>query len=54
MKTTNNGLQVEILKVIKGQSYNYKDDKKKEYADLIKVRFATGKTGLICSTELMN
>lgn len=53
MKTLNNGLQVEILKVFRGKSNNYKENTK-EYADLLKVKFATGKIGVICSTELIN
>lgn len=54
MKTLNNGLQIEILKVVKNQSRNYRDDKCTDFADLVKVRFATGKIGLICSTEILN
>ena len=54
MKTLNNGLQIEVLKVIRNQSYNYKDNTRKEFADLLKVRFSNGKIGLICSTELDN
>ena len=54
MKTLYNGLQVEVIKVIRNQSNNYKDNTRKEYADLLKVRFATGKIGLICATELIN
>jgi hypothetical protein len=53
MKTLNNGLQIEVIKVFKGQSNNYKTNSK-EYADLLKVKFATGKIGVICSTEILN
>ena len=53
MKTLNNGMQCEILKVFRGQSNNYKANTK-EYADLIKVRLSTGQTKIICSTELLN
>lgn len=53
MKTLNNGLSVEILKVFRGQSNNYKPNTK-QYADLIRVKFATGVTKVICSTELLN
>lgn len=53
MKTLNNGLQVEILKTFRGQSNNYKNGTK-EYADLIRVKLATGETKVICSTELLN
>ena len=53
MKTLYNGMQCEILKVFKGQSNNYKANTK-QYADLLKVKFATGKIGVICSTELIN
>lgn len=63
MKTLYNGLQCEILKVFRGQSNNYKAINKnqgllklneKVYADLLLVKFATGKIGVICSTELIN
>ena len=53
MKTLNNGMQCEVLKVYRGQSNNYKANTK-DYADLLKVKFATGKIGVICSTELLN
>ena len=53
MKTLYNGLQCEILKVFRNQSNNYKANTK-DYADLLKVKFATGKIGVICSTELIN
>ena len=53
MKTLNNGLQVEILKVFRGQSNNYKLGTK-DYADLIRVRLSDGKIKVICSTELIN
>ena len=53
MKTLQNGLSVEILKVFRGQSNNYKANTK-QYADLIQVRLATGKLIVICSTELLN
>lgn len=53
MKTLYNGLQCEILKVFRGQSNNYKANTK-QYADLIKVKFATGKISVICATELIN
>lgn len=53
MKTLNNGLQCEILKVFRNQSNNYKAGTK-QFADLLKVRFATGKIEVICSTELIN
>lgn len=53
MKTLNNGSQVEVLKVIRNQSNNYKTNERKEFADLLKVRFSNGKIGLICSTELL-
>lgn len=54
MKTLQNGLQVEILKTFRNASNNYKTNGRKEYADLLKVKFATGKIGVICSTELIN
>ncbi len=54
MKTLYNGLQIEILKVFKGQSNNYTNNERTKYADLIKVRFADGKEGVICSTEVIN
>ena len=53
MKTLQNGLQCEVLKVFRNQSNNYKTGTK-VYADLLKVRFSSGKTGVICSTELIN
>ena len=53
MKTLYNGMQCEVLKVFRGQSNNYKVNTK-EFADLLKVKFATGKIGVICSTELIN
>lgn len=53
MKTLNNGLQVEILKVFRNQSNNYKAGTK-EYADLIRVRLSDGKIKVVCSTELLN
>lgn len=53
MKTLNNGSQVEILKVFRGQSNNYKANTK-QYADLLKVKLATGVTMVICATELLN
>ena len=53
MKTLYNGLQCEILKVFRNQSNNYKANTK-DYADLLKVKFATGKIGVICATELLN
>ena len=53
MKTLNNGMQCEILKVYRGQSNNYKANTK-QYADLIKVRLSDGKVKVICSTELLN
>ena len=54
MKTLYNGLQCEILKVFRNQSNNYKTNARLEYADLLKVKFATGKIWVICSTELIN
>ena len=53
MKTLNNGSQVEILKVFRGQSNNYKIGTT-QYADLIKVRLSDGKIKVICATELLN
>ena len=53
MKTLNNGMQCEVLKVYRGQSNNYKANTK-EYADLLKVKLATGKICVICATELLN
>ena len=53
MKTLNNGMQCEILKVYRGQSNNYKANTK-EYADLLKVKYSNGKTEVICSTQLDN
>lgn len=54
MKTLNNGMQCEVLKVYRGQSNNYKTNERLEFADLLKVKFATGKIGVICATELIN
>lgn len=53
MKTLNNGLQVEVLKTFRGQSNNYKANTK-QYADLLRVKLATGKIIVICATELLN
>lgn len=53
MKTLNNGLQVEVLKVFRGLSKNFKTKECNSYADLIKVRFANGKIGMVCSTEIL-
>lgn len=54
MKTLNNGLQVEILKTFRNASNNYKTNERLEYADLLKVKLATGKICVICATELLN
>lgn len=54
MKTLCDGSAVEILKVFRNQSNNYKTNERLEFADLIKVRFATGQIGVICSTQLIN
>ena len=53
MKTTKEGLQVTILAVFKGQSKNYLNDNRTEYADLLRVQFSCGKISLICSTEIL-
>jgi len=54
MKTLQNGLQVEILKTFRNQSNNYKTNERKEYADLLRVKYSNGKTEVICSTQLDN
>ena len=54
MKTLTNGLQIEILKVFRGLSKNFKTKECTDYADLIKVRFANGKVGMVCSTEILS
>ena len=54
MKTLNNGQQVEVLKVFRNQSNNFKNNKRNEYADLLKVKYSNGKTEVICSTQLDN
>jgi len=54
MKTLNNGLQIEILKVFRGLSKNFKTKDCDSYADLVKVRFASGVIGMVCSTEILN
>ena len=54
MKTLNNGQQVEILKVFRNQSNNFKNNKRNEYADLLKVKYSNGKMEVICSTQLDN
>ena len=54
MKTLQNGLQVEILKTFRNQSKNFKNDKRNEYADLLRVKYSNGKTEVICSTQLDN
>ena len=54
MKILYNGLQVEILKVFRGQSTNYKGYNSEEFADLIRVKFASGKIEVICATQLIN
>jgi hypothetical protein len=51
MKTLQNGLQVEILKTFRNASNEYKKGTK-IFADLLKVKFATGKISIICETEL--
>jgi hypothetical protein len=51
MKTLQNGLQVEILKTFRNASNEYKKGTK-IFADLLKVKFATGKIGIICENEL--
>ena len=51
MKTTREGLQVIILAVFKGQSKNYLNDNRAEYADLLRVQFICGKIFLIFSTK---
>jgi hypothetical protein len=51
MKTLQNGLQVEILKTFRNASNKYKKGTK-VFADLLKVKFATGKISVICETEL--
>ena len=53
MKTLNNGMQCEVLKVYRGQSNNYKANTK-QYADLIKVKLSNGQIMVICSTEILN
>ena len=54
MKTLHNGLQVEILKVFRGQSTNYKGYNSEEVADVIRVKFESGKIEVICSTQIIN
>lgn len=53
MKTLQNGLQVEILKVYRNASNKIKLINNKEvFADLLRVKYATGKTEIICELEL--
>ena len=47
-------LFVEILKVFRNQSNNFKNNKRNEYADLLKVKYSNGKMEVICSTQLDN
>ncbi len=51
MQVLNNGQTIEVLKVFKSQSNNYKEGTK-DFADLLRVRFSDGKIKIICSTEL--
>jgi predicted nucleic-acid-binding protein len=51
MKTLQNGLQVEVLKIFRNASNEYKKGTT-TFADLLKVKFATGKIGIICETEI--
>lgn len=53
MKTLENGLQVEILKVFRNASNNTKTVQGiTVFTDLLKVRLSDGKEKIVCETEL--
>jgi len=51
MQVLNDGQTIEVLKVFKNQSNNYKEGTK-EFADLLRVRLSDGKITVICATQL--
>lgn len=53
MKTDLNGLQVTILKQYRQQSNNINEKLNRPY-DLLRVKYATGETKVICQSELIN
>ena len=53
MKALKNGLEVTILKQYRQQSNNINEKLNRPY-DLLKVKYATGETKVICQSELIN
>lgn len=55
MKTDKEGRQLEVLKTYRNASNITKVvDKQEVYADLLRVKYASGKIEIICETELNN
>lgn len=55
MKTDKEGRQLEVLKTFRNASNTIKVvDKKEVFADLLRVKYSTGKIEVICESQLNN